>query len=164
LNLQDRRQREARRDLIPFRGVYWVYQPPDVMPPIRSPEEEGSPDQFRLRSTDLSAIRVTAREEFPEAISIGGSNGMELEMRSAEEAPPSFLVRLLVVDRRGPSTAYFRSRAETPSQTGATVRVRFPWPSARAMDRFDKISVDLLPERDRAHRAPRVALLGFRLY
>ncbi len=134
------------------------------MPPPGSPTYEGAPDVFRFRSSDRSPIQLSAREDFPRPIPLRVSRGLELHLRSAEEGPPAFSLSFVLHNRRAGAAAFLRSPLLLPARDGPVLKARFDWPSARALDRFDQITIELIPNGDRIYRAPRVAVLGFRLY
>lgn len=162
INLQERRQAAARKQLIPFRGFYWIFQPPDFMPPPSSPLQTGSPSEFRFRSNDRSPLRLSADERFEKPVYFSGATAMEFEIESTEDGLPSFGARLILRDStvRPPATIRLPERSFVPGN--GTYTVRFDLPRSKYMTKFDRLTVDFVSEVHRLDIAPRVNLLGFR--
>jgi hypothetical protein len=162
INLEDRRQATARKQLIPFRGFYWIFQPPDFMPPPSSPLQTGSPNQFRFRSNDKSPLRLSADERFEKPVYFSGATAMEFEIESSEDGPPSFGARLILRDSTvwPPATIRLPERPFVPGD--GTYTVRFDLPRSGYMTKFDRLTVDFVSDFHRLDIAPRINLLGFR--
>lgn len=162
INLEERRQAAVKKQLIPFRGFYWIFQPPDSMPPPSSPLQIGAPSEFRFRSNDTSPLRLSADERFEVPHSLQGATAMEFEILTTEDGLPSFSARLLLRDTSQIPHGIIRV-SEKPfiSEDGA-YKVRFDLPSSKRITKFDRLTLDFVSDFHRMHIAPRVALLGFR--
>ncbi len=162
INLEERRQALAKKQLIPFRGFYWIYQPPDFMPPPSSPLQIGTPSEFRFRSNDTSPLRLTADERFEIPQSLSGVSALEFEIQTTEEGRPSFAARLILRDMATIPNGVIRVPEQPMKLIDGGYKVRFDLPSGSRISKFDRLTVDFVSEYHRLHVAPRVAILGFR--
>jgi hypothetical protein len=162
INLEERRQAAVKKQLIPFRGFYWIFQPPDRMPPPSSPIQVGAPSQFRFRSNDTSPLRLSADERFETPHSLQGASAMEFEIETTEEGLPSFAGRLILRDTSQIPHGIIRVSERPFVSEDGHYKVRFDLPASKRISKFDRLTLDFVSDFHRMHIAPRVALLGFR--
>jgi len=161
---QKREEAIRERELIPFRGLYWIFQPPFPMPPPSSPIHEGAPNLFRFRSTDTTPIRLSADQSFDASYSIASARGLEFVLELAEEEDPSFDVLLLLRDTTSLPNRILRFDREVPQKFDQGYRVRFARPPSSGLQKFNRMTLEFRPEMHRVHIAPRIAVRGFRFY
>lgn len=162
IKLEERHQAASLRELIPFRGFYWIFQPPFFRPPQSSPLEIGTPKDFYFRSNDNSLIRLSADERFPQPYSLRGARGLEFELENAEEGLPSFSARLTLRSNSDGPGGYIPVREQPVVFRNGVYSLRFDLPADRPIHNFDQLTLNFALNSQRQHIVPRIAIAGFR--
>lgn len=162
IQLEERRQSASRRQLIPFRGFYWIFQPPFFKPPQSSAQETGTPKDFNFRSNDGSLIRLSADERFPQPYSLRGAHALEFELENAEEGLPTFRARLTLRNNSDSPGGYLGVREQPVLFRNGVYTLRFELPADRPIESFDQLTLNFALNSQRLHIVPRISLSGFR--
>ncbi len=128
--------RAPRRLGIPFSG-YYTFQRVTVLPPKKFHVTRGDPAVQRFRTTDGSALVMTAHQDFGQPIDLACCRTIALEMRIGE-APRWARVSLYLHDTRAPDQPELMLG---PEPLEATTRFRVP--QARALRAFDRATIRL---------------------
>ncbi len=151
---------QKKDELIPFTGVYWIFQPPDFTLPPHSPVHTGSPDEFKFHSTDGSEVRLEAHQIFDPPLPLRGVGDIQVELRNVDEQPTSFQLRLTLRDSRLGPAAFVSYSSRYLSGSGNTVR--FPKQSTSVITHFDQLTLRFESDPYRWARVPRIGIVGFR--
>jgi hypothetical protein len=84
--------------IIPFDGVYWFYRAPDVQPPVKSHQAQGSPEMFDINSTDVRPLSMEAHQNLGTIIHLNCCSRIQIAIRNADRFPPSVSLELVIVD------------------------------------------------------------------
>ena len=144
---------------IPFTGVYWLFQPPYVKPPDKSPVERGTPADFHFRSNDLSDMTTEARQNLGVSVPLRRLTGIQVVVNNEEPFPNSILAELLVLNSRSPVPPVSLGRVVVATGAGA-LHYRVPM-GATMIDSFDGLIVRMTRVRTQGHIGARVAVEKF---
>jgi hypothetical protein len=99
---------------IPFDGVYWVFQAPDLQPSAQSHIAHGSPDMFNIRSTDGRPLRLEARQNLGTLIDLACCSDIRVAIQNTDRYPGTVSLELILRNTTLP---------DTPSQSLGTAMV-----------------------------------------
>jgi hypothetical protein len=83
---------------IPFEGAYWLFREPDVQPPPKSRQAEGSPEMFEMHSTDWRPLSMEAHQNFGTLIELDCCGKIQVAIRNADVYPTSISLELILFD------------------------------------------------------------------
>lgn len=161
-------RQEKQTQLIPFDGVYWVYQPPFWRPPAGSPEREGDPVLLAVRSNDESPIRLAAVQTLAKPLPFTSASRLSFVLRPSVRKPErrsvlSFQARLVLRHRAAATSGVILFAPADPVCGQEECTLDFSQPTTRSLSVFDEIVLTILPHYGNQSEVPRIALLGFRL-
>lgn len=157
--------------VIPFDGVYWFFQSPDLRPPTSSRQAHASPEKVEIRSTDRRPLSIEAHDYLGSLISLDCCSRIQVSIRNADRYPATVSLELILMDTSKPSR---------PSQSLGEMRVRstrpwriyerppavnetlnFPIPARASLRQFDEVRVVFRLDRARAEAGARIAIDHF---
>lgn len=161
--------KERERPLIvPFQGVYWFYRAPDVQPPAKSREAQGSPEIFDIRSTDRLPLSMEARQNLGSLIDLGCCSRIQVAIRNADRYPRSVSLELVLVDTASPGRPHQSLGMQNVNSTRpwrlyqdrspATETLSFAIPFRSAIRLFDEIHKVFHLDVDRADAGARIGI------
>jgi len=159
--------------VIPFDGVYWFFREPDVQPPAKSRQAEGSPEMFDIHSTDWRPLSMEAHQNIGTLIGLDCCGRIQVAVRNADGYPTSISIELILVDTTAPgkpSQSLGRvdivsnrrwKPDDRPQPSGETLN--FLIPSNSAIHRFDEVTVLFRLDGFRARAAAKIGIDHFTL-
>src|SRR5205823_562488 len=159
--------------VIPFEGVYWLFREPDVQPPAKSRQAEGSPEMFAIHSTDWRPLRMEAHQNLGTLIGLDCCGTIQVAIRNADEYPTSISLEVVLVDTTAPGKPsqslgrmYIVSRRRWKSDDHpqpSRENFNFLIPSNSAIHRFDEVRVLFRLDGFRARAAAKIGIDHFTL-
>jgi hypothetical protein len=159
--------------IIPFDGVYWFFREPDIQPPAKSRQAEGSPEMFDIHSTDWRPLSMEAHQNLGTLIGLNCCGRIQVAVRNADRYPTSISLEVILVDTTAagrPSQSLGRIDIVSnrrwgpdPSPRPTTETLNFPIPSNSVIHRFDEVTVLFRLDGFRAQAAAKIGIDHFTL-
>jgi hypothetical protein len=159
--------------IIPFDGVYWFFREPDIQPPAKSRQAEGSPEMFDIHSTDWHPLSMEAHQNLGTLIGLDCCERIQVAIRNADAYPTSISLELILVDTTAPGKPsqslgrvdIFSNRRwelhDGPQPTSETLN--FSIPSNSVIHRFNEVTVLFRLDGFRAQTAAKIGIDNFTL-
>ena len=154
--------------VIPFEGVYWFFRQPDVQPPEKSRQAEGSPEMFDIHSTDSRAIFMQAHQNLGTLVGLDCCGRIQVAIRNADRYPTSVSLELILVDTTAPGKPsqslgrvdIVSNRRWTPDdrEQATSETLNFFIPSNSAIHRFDEVTIVFRLGGFRARAAAKIGI------
>jgi hypothetical protein len=159
--------------VIPFEGVYWFFREPDLQPPAKSQQAEGSPEMFNIDSTDWRPLSMEAHQNLGTLVGLDCCGKIQVAIRNADGYPKSISLEVILVDTTAPGKPFQSlGRAQIVSsrkgksddrQQPANETLNFLIPANSAIHRFDEVTVLFRLDGFRARAAAKIGIDHFTL-
>jgi hypothetical protein len=159
--------------VIPFAGVYWFFREPDVQPPAKSQQAEGSPEMFDIHSTDWRPLSMEAHQNLGTLVGLDCCGKIQVAIRNADGYPTSISLEVILVDTTAPGKpsqslgrAHIVSNRRWKSddrRQPASETLNFLIPANSAIHRFDEVTVLFRLDGFRARAAAKIGIDHFTL-
>jgi hypothetical protein len=157
--------------VIPFDGVYWFFREPDVQPPEKSWQGEGSPEMFDIHSTDWRSLSMEAHQNLGTSIGLDCCGRIQVAIRNADRYPTSISLEVVLVDTIGKASESLGrvdivfSRRWTPDDRAqpSSETLNFLVPPHSTIHRFDEVTVVFRLDGFRARAAAKIGIDHFTL-
>lgn len=163
----------VRPAVIPFTGAYWYLQPPDQLPGPKAHQAQGSPFKVNIQSSDDIPLVMDAHQNLPTEVPLARCREIAVDIDNFDNKEGPISVALLLGD--GPYTSHqtlylgqqpilstqpqsFWFKAAPVSET-----LRFAIPAKADLQKFNEITVLILPGTEHLLIAPRIAIRQFQL-
>jgi hypothetical protein len=160
--------------VIPFEGVFWFFREPDIQPPEKSWQAQGSPEMFDIQSTDWRPLSMEAHQNLSTSIGLDCCGRIQVAIRNADRYPTSISLELILVDTTAPGKPsqslgrvdIISSRKWTPDGRAqpTSEALNFLVPAHSAIHRFDEVTVVFRFEGFRARTAAKIGIDHFTLF
>jgi hypothetical protein len=159
--------------VIPFDGPYWFFREPDLQPPSKSRQAEGSPEMFDIRSTDWRRLSMEAYQNLGSTIGLDCCGKIQVTIRNADRYPTSIALEVILVDTTTPGrpsqslgrvdiVAHQKWKPDDhPRPISETLN--FPIPSNSEIHRFDEVEILFHLDGYRARDAAKIGIDHFTL-
>lgn len=157
--------------VIPFDGVYWFFESPDLRPPKTSRQAHASPDKVEIRSTDRRPLSIEAHDYLGSLINLDCCSRIQVSIRNADRYPDSVSLEVILLDTSKPnrpsqslgalmvkSTRPWRIYERPPA---VSETLNFPVPARASLRQFDEVWIVFRLDRARADSAARIAIDHF---
>ena len=169
LSLRDPAQRRRPME-IPFDGPYWYFEPPDLAPDALAHVAHGKPTDasLNLTSADGGPLRMQALEHLTKPVDPACCAELDVALEDADAQAGEVSLGVVLTDttQHGEPTAILGfqplAAAGASPHHPQDETVRFSMQRARALRRFDQITVVILPAYQH-WRGAKVAIEGFTL-
>ena len=158
---------------IPFDGVYWFFREPDIQPPAKSRQAEGSPEMFDIHSTDWRPLSMEAHQNLGSLVGLDCCRRIQVAIRNADEYPTSISMELILVDTTAPGKpSQSLGRVDIVSNRGwepddhphpTRETLNFSIPSNSALHRFDEVTIVFRLHSFRSRTAAKIGIDHFTL-
>ncbi len=155
---------------IPFDGQYWYFQWPDSGPGPQAHVVAGDPTKSVIKSTNRLTVMMEAHQRLPKAMEANCCRALQLNVVNADAAPGSISVEVRLRDssKRSASSVSLGSKVLASSTVSPMPLKRAPVHEALTFqiprgerERFDEITVKVMPQMGRSLAAPQVAIESF---
>jgi hypothetical protein len=159
--------------VIPFDGVYWLFREPDVQPPAKSRQAEGSPEMFDIHSTDWRPLSMEAHQNLGTLIGLDCCARIQVAIRNADEFPTSISIEVVLIDTTAsgrPSQSLGRVNIVSNQKWKTDHRLQptpetlnFLIPTNPAIRRFDEVTISFRLDGFRGRTAAKIGIDHFTL-
>jgi len=157
--------------VIPFDGVYWFFKAPDVRPPRRSRQAQGSPEMLDIHSTDRRPLSMEAHDHLGTLIELACCGRIQLTIRNADPYSETVSLELILVNSTlpgKPSQSLGRVMVKSKrtwnidgQQPPTHETLNFAIPANPAIHRFDEVKVVFRLDAFRADDGAKIAIDRF---
>jgi hypothetical protein len=163
--------RSANPLVVPFNGVYWFFEAPDIRPPKGSREAHGSPEMLSTRSTDQRPLSMEAHQNLGTLIDLDCCSRIQVAIRNTDRYPETVSLELILTNTSLP---------RRPSQSLGAIMVKStrPWqlygdrppvgetlsfevPAHTAIHHFDEVTIVFRLDHARAEFGAKIAIERF---
>jgi hypothetical protein len=157
--------------VIPFNGVYWFFQAPEMRPPRGSREVFGAADRFDTHSNNQRPLSMEAHQNLGTLIDLDCCSRIQLGIRNADRHPGTVALELILTDTSLPgkphqslgkvmvkSTQPWRLYDNRPP---VAETLSFQIPAHAAIHRFDELTIVFDMEFNRSEFAAKMAIERF---
>jgi hypothetical protein len=157
--------------VVPFNGVYWFFEAPDIRPPTGSREAHGSPELWNVRSTDQHPLSMEVHQNLGILIGLDCCSRIQVAIRNTDRYPETVSLELILTDTSLPTK---------PSQSLGSVMVKStrPWqlygdrppvsetlsfdmPAHSAIHHFDEVTIMFRLDPARADFGAKIGIERF---
>jgi hypothetical protein len=159
--------------IIRFDGPYFYFQP-GQRPGSDAHQAHGSPLSVRIESTNTRPLTIEAHQKLSAPIPIARCREMEVQIRNRDNLPGEVSLAILLRDstaHRGSALFLGHQPIESTERTHFTLKttpvyetLRFTVPAHAEIQKFDEITVLLLPDIEHALVGPKIAIQQFQLF
>lgn len=149
---------------IPFSGVYWIFQPPLTAPPEKSPEEVGTPADFRFRSEDSTPVRLEARQSLLKPFPTQRIQAIGVTLLSKDRFPDTLSLQVFATssqDRRIRINLGTERVGFMPEWNAVPQTLNFKMPPQPLLSEFDGLILRFVLEPPRLQIVPRLSVQKF---
>ncbi len=156
---------------IPFNGVYWYFQPPDIRPPPDSFVARGSPAAIGFRSADKEPLLMEAHQNFSRFIDSSCCSRIQMIIRNGDRYPGTVSLELVLLNSVLPGRPFqslgkvdVTSMPRWKQQEGrapAEETLSFDFPAAPAIQQFDEVTIRYHLHALRRDRGAKIAIISF---
>ena len=160
--------------ILRFSGPYWYLQPPNKLPGQTAHLAKGSPLGFDIQSSNSMPLIMDAHQYLSSAIRVARCREITVELANRDNRIGAISLGVLLTDGTSAKkpTLYLgeqpimSTRSEYFSIKSAPVfeTLRFPVPLGTRMQKFNEITVLILPDIEHRFEAPKIAIEQFELF
>jgi hypothetical protein len=160
--------------VIHFNGPYWYIQPPHTAPGRRAHLAKGSPLSRDIQSSNSIPLVMDAHQYLSAPIRIARCREITVEIANRDNAMGAISTGMLLTDGTSAKhpTLYLGEQPIVSSQTGHFAiksapifeTLRFSVPLSSRIQRFNEITVLILPDIEHRFEAPKIAIEQFELF
>lgn len=158
--------------VIRFDGDYRYVQDPNQPPGPHAHKSHASPLQVNIRSNNGIGIFMDAHQELASSIPVSRCSQILVEVDNEDNGDGIIFLGLLLKDTSGHKESLYLGQQLIPSTSPAnfmikfapvTETLRFEIPSSARLQKFDDITVLVLPDIEHQFVAPKIAIRQFEL-
>jgi hypothetical protein len=142
--------------IIPFSGEYWMFRPPDTLPPKKSYSRWGSPVSLSFVTTDHATMAMQAHQKLEHPIDLSCCGEIQIAISNADRYPGTVELELILIDN---GASQSMGTVAVPNRPEALLS--FPIPRGSAVRQFDEIEVVFHRDRVRIDRSARISIEKF---
>jgi hypothetical protein len=148
---------------IRFDGEYWIFQPPDSMPPSNATLMHGVPGQIGFHSTNSRPIWMEAHQSLSTPVDLTTCRSIQVEVRNSDSHPGSVPLELDCQRQQKFRAILSLGRAEIAEKSsagrdGKIVTLSFQVPAVPRIASFDRLTFRFLPNPVRWQFSPAIAI------
>jgi len=158
--------------VIPFDGVYWYFQQPDMQPKPNAHIMRGDPVKKRMVSTDREPLTMEAHQPLGREISMNCCRSLRVDVKNADNVPGTIAIEVLLRDKLAsrktlavslgtivlPSSAVSHMSLTRPPVDD---QVTFQLPRTARGKTFNEITVRIKPEASRRLAGAQLGIKDF---
>ena len=160
--------------IIRFNGPYWYTQPPNKIPGPTAHQTHGTPLGAEIASINSLPLVMDAHQTLGTAIPVARCREIQVEIENRDNRRGVIAVGVLLTDATSlkkptlylgqqpivsTEPEYFSFKSEPVFET-----LRFSVPTGVKIQRFDEITVMMLPDVEHALVGPKIAIKQFQLF